>query len=360
MNKENKAYNELNAKLRSLGLYKAKPLAYMYDIARYVLLASVCIAAYRNGNWLVSALALGFLWQQLVFAVHDAGHLAITGKYNKDTAIGCGIASFLGGLSVLWWKHNHNVHHIVCNDIEHDPDVQHVPFMAISSKFYDDIHSSYYSRRVLFCSIARTMIPLQHMCYYLIMSLARFNLYVLSYGFLIKEKKTKFHYIEIAGVLVFWTWYSLLMAGLPDWSTRVLYTLASHMVTGILHVQITLSHFGMPTNHLGSRESYASLQLRTTMDVDCPWYLDFFHGGLQNQVSHHLFPRVPKHNLPEVKILVQEFAKANDLPYTMHTFSKGNGVVLSVLKDVANQVSLLAEVAKAGAEGKIVIELDGF
>jgi len=96
------------------------------------------------------------------------------------------------------------------------------------------------------------------------------------------------------------------------------------------------------------------------MDVECPSYLDFFHGGLQNQVSHHLFPRVPKHNLPEVKIMVEKFAKDNNLPYTIHTFVKGNGVVLGVLKDVANQIALLGEVAKAGAEGKVVIELDGF
>ena len=49
------------------------------------------------------------------------------------------------------------------------------------------------------------------------------------------------------------------------------------------------------------------LQLATTMDVDCSEWMDWFHGGLQFQIEHHLFPRVPRHNLREVQKLVKAF-----------------------------------------------------
>ena len=52
------------------------------------------------------------------------------------------------------------------------------------------------------------------------------------------------------------------------------------MVTMPLHVQITLSHFGMSTENYGPSETFAAKMLRTTMDIACPTWLDFFHGGL--------------------------------------------------------------------------------
>ncbi|PZQ65198.1 MAG: hypothetical protein DI553_12955 [Cutibacterium acnes] len=63
----------------------------------------------------------------------------------------------------------------------------------------------------------------------------------------------------------------------------------------------------MSTIDLGESESFAQRQLRTTMDVDCPAWLDFIHGGLQFQAVHHLFPRVPRHNLRKVQFMIREF-----------------------------------------------------
>lgn len=39
---------------------------------------------------------------------------------------------------------------------------------------------------------------------------------------------------------------------------------------------------------MGVYECFVHRQLRTTMDVACPEYLDFVHGGLQMQITHHV------------------------------------------------------------------------
>lgn len=39
---------------------------------------------------------------------------------------------------------------------------------------------------------------------------------------------------------------------------------------------------------MGVYEGFVHRQLRTTMDVSCPAYLDFVHGGLQMQIAHHV------------------------------------------------------------------------
>merc|ERR1719174_208303 len=101
----------------------------------------------------------------------------------------------------------------------------------------------------------------------------------------------------------------------------------------LFHVQITLSHWGMPTADLGSSESFPQRQLRTTMDIACPPWLDWLHGGLQFQAIHHLFPRVPRHNLRKVQVMVREFCADTDIPYSILGFMDGNRKVISRLEE---------------------------
>jgi delta8-fatty-acid desaturase len=102
----------------------------------------------------------------------------------------------------------------------------------------------------------------------------------------------------------------------------------------------------MSTADLGPIESFPHRQLRTTSDVICSDSVGFLHGGLHLQVTHHLFPRLPRHNLRRASQLVKEFAKQEGLTYNEFGFVDGNQEVIGVLKNVAEQVKILREVAK--------------
>ena len=146
---------------------------------------------------------------------------------------------------------------------------------------------------------------------------------------------------ELAGLAFFWTWFSMLLKGLPNSKTRVMYLLVSHIVTSPVHVQvgspistgntpsssldiqIVLSHFARSTDDLGPIESFPSRQLRTTMDVVCSPWIEFFHGGLHLQVTHHLFPRIPRHNLRKASLLVKQFCREQELEYAEYSFTEG-------------------------------------
>jgi delta8-fatty-acid desaturase len=106
----------------------------------------------------------------------------------------------------------------------------------------------------------------------------------------------------------------------------------------------------MSTADLGPTESFADRQLRTTTDVICPDSIGWIHGGLQLQVTHHLFPRLPRHNLKTASLLVKEFAKEQGLVYAEFGWISGNQDVLGVLKSVADQVKIIGTVAEAEAK----------
>lgn len=344
-------YRQLHERIKAEGLFDCNYTCYAIEVGRYCLLMSGMLFFLRCGWYVLSAVCLGALWHQLVFTVHDAGHMGITHDFHIDTCIGIFAADFIGGLSVGWWKRNHNVHHIITNSPEHDPDIEHMPFLAISHRFFGDLYSTYYERLMKYDSFAKIFLSVQSRLFYIIMLFGRFNLYVLSWDHLIFRRGPRkgpawWHWwLEIAGQIFFWTWfgYGVLYRSIPTTWHRIVYVLVSHMMQAPVHVQITLSHFAMSTADLGPNESFPQRMLRTTMDVDCPPWLDFFHGGLQFQAIHHLYPRLPRHNLRRTQKLVQEFCNDVGIPYALYGFVDSNKEVIGKLAEVSRQAAILAE-----------------
>jgi delta8-fatty-acid desaturase len=344
-------YRSLDERIRAQGLYQCNYFAYLIEAMRYSLLATLAYYFLQKQWFALSGAFLGMLWHQLVFTVHDAGHMGITHNFHVDTCIGIFIADFLGGLSVCWWKRNHNVHHIVTNSAEHDPDIQHMPFFAISHRFFESLRSTYYDRIMTYDSFAGFMLKYQHWLYYPLLTFGRFNLYRLSWEYIFlgqgpRKGPAWWHrYLEVVGQVFFWYWFGYLTVykSIPTAWDRFVFVMVSHMVTAPVHVQITLSHFAMSTADLGVAESFPQRMLRTTMDVDCPAWLDFFHGGLQFQAVHHLYPRIPRHNLRKCQKMVVEFCEDVGIPYALYGFQKGNEMVIGHLGEIAKQARILAE-----------------
>ncbi|GME48471.1 fatty acid/sphingolipid desaturase [Neofusicoccum parvum] len=356
-------YEALHKLIQEQGLYDCPYGEYGKEMIRYSVLFAAFFYFLRIEWYLTSAVFLGLFWQQIMFTAHDAGHRGITGNFVIDTVIGAFIADFCCGLSIGWWKSSHNVHHLITNMPEHDPDIQNIPLFATSPTYFKSITSTFYSFTFYWDKAADILVPYQKYTYYPIMAIARFNLYLLSWLHLVSPRAAQLgsawwtRWLEVAFMSCYWAifGYGLLWRTLPDWPTRVGFVLVSHMITMILHVQITLSHWGMPTSDLGPTESFAQRQLRTTMDVDCPAWLDFLHGGLQFQAVHHLFPRVPRHNLRKGQALVRQFCSKTGITYNCQGFVEGNKVVLTRLEEVAKMVDTLVQcqmhMAETGESG---------
>ncbi|KAF5643059.1 delta-5 delta-6 fatty acid desaturase [Fusarium sp. NRRL 25303] len=358
-------YQLLHQRIHDEGLYQCPYVEYGKEMMRYTTLFTLFGVLFYNQWYITSAVFLGLFWHQIMFSAHDAGHLAITSNFVVDTLIGMFIADFCCGLSIGWWKSSHNVHHLVTNQPEHDPDIQNVPLFATCPSFFKSLRSTYYNFTFVWDAAADFLVPFQRWTYYPVMGIARFNLYLLSWLHVLSEKssqlgKSRAWWIrptEITFMACYWFLfgYCLLWRGIPDWTTRVIFVLVSHIITMPLHVQITLSHWGMSTVDLGETESFAQRQLRTTMDVDCPAWMDFVHGGLQFQAVHHLFPRVPRHNLRKVQFMIREFCNDTGVPYSILNFTDGNRKVLGRLKDVSDQLDIMIKcqqhMARTGESG---------
>ena len=316
---------------------------YVFIIGRLVLFFGVtlaCVLGEESGFWthMLGAVSLGLFWQQSMFIGHDAGHNSITFDRNKDAMIGWCVGNVFNGVGIAWWMATHNVHHCACNSVECDPDLQHMPVFAVSEKYFKSVYSLYHRRRMKFDRIAKFFVRVQHYTFYPIMAVARINLYLQTVIFLVKAERVRSRPVEFLTISVFFAWLSALIAQLPE-GHRVPFFFLSHAVAGIIHVQICLSHFsrdvfeGRPEN-----DEWVSMQLSGTMDIDCPWWLDWFHGGLQFQTEHHLCPRVPRHKLRTFREnVIKPFAKKNGLELHSVGFWAANAEVFRTLKLAAKE-----------------------
>eukprot|EP00913_Durusdinium_trenchii_P001333 g1231.t1 len=67
------------------------------------------------------------------------------------------------------------------------------------------------------------------------------------------------------------------------------------------------------------------------MNFDTPPVLDWVHIGLQFQIEHHLFPRLPRHNLREARSLVKEVCRKHNIRYHEPGFFQANIETLHLL-----------------------------
>ncbi|KAL1315409.1 hypothetical protein AAHE18_16G257400 [Arachis hypogaea] len=249
-----------------------------------------------------SGALMGFLWIQSGWIGHDSGHYKIVSSKKLNRVLQILSGNVLAGISIGWWKWNHNAHHIAVNSLDFDPDLQHLPFFVVSSRFFNSLFSCFYERIMKFDSFSRLLGT------------------------------------EILGLIAFWIWYPCLVSCLPNWGERILFVLASFSVTGIQHIQFCLNHFsakvyvGPPT-----ATDWCEKQCNGTLDVSCSSWMDWFHGGLQFQVEHHLFPRLPRCHLRKISPFVKDLCKKHNLPYNCVSFWKANALTIRTLRDAALQ-----------------------
>ena len=94
-----------------------------------------------------------------------------------------------------------------------------------------------------------------------------------------EEMKPQRKALEFGVMCAYFTWLGALVSCLPTGGEKLAFLLLSHAVGGLIHVQICLSHFsrdifdGRPENN-----KWVEMQLSGTMDIDCPRWMDWFHG----------------------------------------------------------------------------------
>lgn len=226
--------------------------------------------------------------------LHDASHNEITRNRTIDNALSYLIANVLGGISVGLWKDEHQTHHVVTNHVEHDPDIQLMPFVAVTSKYFKGVYSSFHERKLSFNGFAQQMVKIQHILGYIYIPIFKLALYLFAPLFLIFNPRSRNMKKELLLTSIYYIWLYYLLSFLPSFNLAAFYFFTNNTMTSIVFLQIVLAHLAMNTDPYTEDEEFFLHQIRTTMDIDTNPWMDWFHGGLNFQVVHHIWPRMAR------------------------------------------------------------------
>ncbi|MBI1838231.1 MAG: acyl-CoA desaturase [Flavobacteriia bacterium] len=252
--------------------------------------------------------------------MHDAVH----GSYSKKKWVNnmLGGTLYLLGSNVLNWKIQHNIlHHTYTNINEYDEDIDSKgPIRLAENATLKRIHKHQYIHAFFFyglMTLAKIFNEFKQ--------LAKYNRLGLTKG---QDLNPTIEYIKmVARKLV----YLGIIFGLPifftdfTWWQLIIGFFVMHWVAGlILAVIFQLAHVvegadqPMPSSNGNIENEFAVHQLLTTSDfARNNFFLNWFVGGLNFQIEHHLFPQICHVHYKNLSYIVEKTAKEFNLPYNL-------------------------------------------
>lgn len=321
-------YQELEQRLKAAGLLDRSPFFYTYKTATTVGLLVLSFILLVNNHWLLSAIALGLFWQQAGWLSHEYCHHCVFTNRKLNNAFGYVMGNLLQGYSISWWKDRHNTHHAITNVLEADPDIDNLPvFMWTPHDFHRLASWSPKARNILGTTLSYQAFYFLPFCAFLkLIWCLQSVLFALSMKNSVSKAYRSLANMELTLLALHWIGYASFFFYLPTFSSMVYYFLISEGIGGFcIAVIVFFNHYACEQfpNNEKTQMSFLELQLKTTRNATPGVWMDWFAGGLNYQVEHHLFPTMPRNNLYKASIIVRQFCKENNLPYQTADFLDG-------------------------------------
>lgn len=301
-------YAILKRRIKEAGLMESKPGYYW--LKTVIAIATVAIAAtiavVSENPWIImaDALFMGFASTQVALLAHDVGHRQGYRGRRTNLIARAAFGNVLLAVSHSWWNDKHNQHHATPNHMEKDPDVQ-IP-MLVFSRYQIASRPRW----------LRPMIAIQAFSLVFLMPFQAANMRLISLRHLASPDASH-RWLQLALMLLHFGAYGLLifLIGVP-WG--IAFALIHQATFGLYNSSVFASnHKGMPLTTDGTRLDFFREQVITSRNVAAHPLTDFWYGGLNYQIEHHLFPTMPRCNLRKAQPIVEAFCK--DLGVSYHT-----------------------------------------
>jgi fatty acid desaturase len=300
-------FADLSTRVHAAGLLRRRP-------GYYAAKAVLTVGAYAAG-WVLFVLVGASWWQlatgallavaatQVAFLGHDVGHRQVFRSRRSSEVSGLLLGNLGIGMSYGWWMAKHTRHHAHPNHEDHDPDVgagavAWTPRQAASRT-----------------GLVRLVTRWQAYLFFPLLLLEGMNLHVASAREIVRTRMRR-RGLEAV----------LLAAHVALYATAVFTTLPLGMAFAFLAVNQGLfglymgcsfapNHKGMPILTADDELDYLRRQVLTSRNVTGGRIVDFVLGGLNYQIEHHLFPRMPRVSLRRAQPIVRAFCAERGVSY---------------------------------------------
>jgi fatty acid desaturase len=302
-------FRTLAVQVRAAGLLDRRLGYYWVKIVLTVGAFALGWAAFfaLDASWAVLAVAvfLGLVQTQLGFLGHDAGHGQVFASRRANRLLGLAVGNGLIGLSYGWWVAKHSAHHAHPNELDRDPDVGVGLIGAGSADGTDS------GGRGLAGWLTRWHAEL----FFPLMLLRSTGLYV-SGGIDLFRRRNRGALVEVLVITAYAAFYlTVVFWALPPLEAIIFIAVHQAVFSFYLGCSFAPNHKGMRIIEESSGMSFAERQVVTARNVTGGRCTGFVLGGLNYQIEHHLFPTMPRPNLPRAQDLVRAFCVESGYGY---------------------------------------------
>ncbi len=320
----------LRIELASAGVFEHRELRSWGKLA--VLLAAIAagLTAIALIGWWIAILLvplLAVLCTATAMLGHEGSHRSFSASSVRNGLISYFAFPLFSGLSTLYWREKHDrLHHGHPNVEGVDPDIKPFPFVSSRGDHERCGPKSRWFQRNLQRWVFWPMSTL------MALGMRRSSLvYVVSYPRRNGGPDGAW-WIELACLVVHYVGWLVIPAVV--WGPLVAFALYSALWAGVgvcLALVFAPAHMGLPVTN-GQQHDWIH-QLETTRNLELPRLVSFFFIGLDYQIEHHLFPRIPHKNLSRAAEITAAWCKREGVPYRSEPY-------LDALADAATFIAM--------------------
>lgn len=296
-------------------LYIKTLVLFVSAVGLYCFLVFGNAAAY----WKIGASAvLGAVLASIGFNImHDACHGAYSQKKWVNDLLGLSLNA-LGGNAFIW-KFKHNIiHHTYTNVDGMDDDIAKSPLMRQAP--------------------TQKWVPahrFQHIYVVLVYAISSFAwVFIMDFNKYLKKKVNTTVLQKMTGTdhAIFWIskvlyilFYIVIPVYMLGWGPWAIGFAIMHVIMGLtLALVFQLAHvveevqfeYSNTEDAVQFENSWAEHQVQSTANfAPKSWLVNWYVGGLNYQVEHHLFPRISHVHYPAMSPIVRKHCEAHGLPY---------------------------------------------
>ncbi|MGE0868157.1 MAG: fatty acid desaturase [Kofleriaceae bacterium] len=299
----------LRAELRAAGSFEHCELRSWLKLAGLLLATGACLVGISYGGW-IAAIALipiaAVFCTAAAMMGHEGSHRSFSGSPARNALLVYLAFPLFSGLGALYWREKHDrLHHGHPNVEGVDPDIK--PFPFVSSRGDHDRcgrAEQWFQRNFQ----GWAFWPMSTM---MALGMRRSSIvylwrYPRNHGF------TSGWWIELGCMIVHYGAWIVVPSII--WGPLVGFTVYSSiwaLVGVFLALVFAPAHIGLPVM---SEQHHDWLhQLETTRNLGLPRVVSFFFIGLDYQVEHHLFPKIPHQRLPRAAAITAAWCERHGI-----------------------------------------------